>query len=303
MDRLDSMALFARIVESGSFAQAARDLGMARSTATEAIKALERAAGVRLLARTTRHVAPTPEGAEFHARARAILAEVDEAWAAFGAGEVRGHLRVDAPGLLTRSFLVPRLGGLLARHPALTVGFGQSDRLVDLVREGIDCVLRAGPLQDSTLRARRLGVLPEITCASPGYLAAHGTPAGIDDLAGHLAVGFVSSRTGEVLPLEFLRAGRVEARRVPARVTTDNSDTAHALALQGLGLIQAPAYRFAADLAAGRLVEVLAATPPEPLPIHALYPGERALSRRLDVFLDWVAGIFAEGPEGHRPGP
>ncbi|WP_375691932.1 LysR family transcriptional regulator [Pseudooceanicola sp. LIPI14-2-Ac024] len=294
MDRLTAMELFARIVEGGTFAGAARDLGIARSTATLAITELEADLGTRLLARTTRHVSPTPEGAAFYHRARALLADVEETWAGFD-GTPRGHLRINAPGLLTRTFLVPALPGFLARYPDITVSFGQTERLVDLVREGVDCVLRAGTPEDSSLMMRRLGTMAEVTCASPAYLARHGTPRGTDDLDGHLCVGFVSSRTGEVMPLEFRDGDRLVTRQMPARVSTDNADTAADLALQGFGLIQAPRYRFASALASGALVEVLADTPPDPTPLNALYPGSRHLSRRLDVFLDWVGGIFDTG--------
>ncbi|NIZ08731.1 LysR substrate-binding domain-containing protein, partial [Pseudooceanicola sp. HF7] len=207
MDRLDRLELFTRIVEGGSFARAARDLNVARSTATNAINLLEQEAGVRLLARTTRQVATTPEGAEFYRRARAILAEVEDTFGTFAKGSPTGHLRIDASGLLTRTFLVPHLPAFLDRFPGLTISFSQSDRFVDIVRDGVDCALRAGHPQDSSLRMRKLGELPEITCASPAYLVRHGTPRDCDDLENHRMIGFLSSRTGEVLPLEFTRDG------------------------------------------------------------------------------------------------
>lgn len=294
MDRLHSLQLFTRIVEGGSFAGAADALGMARSTASEAMKRLEADLGTRLLARTTRHVAPTPEGEEFYHRARAILGEVEDAFDTFRDSAPRGPLRIDAPGILTRSFLVPHLPEFLSRYPDITLQFGQTDRLVDLVREGVDCALRAGEPQDSGLIRRHLCALPEITCASPDYLARHGTPRNIDDLEGHRVVGFLSSRTGQAMPLEFVRNGAVETRTLPATVTADNSDTVAALAMMGLGLVQAPGYRFREALAQGTLVEVLADTPPVPLSINALYPQNRQVPRRLRVFLDWVGEIFAK---------
>ncbi|WP_172329140.1 LysR family transcriptional regulator [Mangrovicoccus sp. HB161399] len=305
MDRLDRLELFARIVEGGSFARAARELQVARSTATHAINQLEREAGVRLLARTTRHVTPTPEGTEFHRRARAILAEVEDTFGQFAGPGASGHLRIEAPGLLTRTFLVPRLPEFLGRFPGLTISFTQSDRYVDIVREGVDCALRAGHPEDSSLHMRRLGELPEITCASPAYLARHGTPRSVDDLDGHRMVGFVSSRSGAVIPLEFRTGGTTVTRRIPAPVSTDNTDTAAAMAREGLGLIQAPRYRFAEDLAAGTLVEVLAGTPPEPLPLNAIHAGQRMLPRRLEVFLDWAREIFSDAGQilGQSPAP
>ncbi|MBI1172446.1 LysR family transcriptional regulator [bacterium] len=294
MDRLDRLKLFTRIVEGGSFARAARDLDIARSSATNAVALLEQETGVRLLARTTRHVSTTPEGAEFYRRARAILSEVEDTFDTFSTGSPRGHLRIDASGLLTRTFLVPHLPAFLARYPGLTIAFSQSDRFVDIIRDGVDCALRSGQPEDSSLYMRRLGALPEITCASPDYLARHGTPRDQDDLDGHRMVGFLSSRTGDVMPLEFTRGGTVHYRRLPWVVSTDNSDTAAALARQGLGLIQAPRYRFGPDLASGALVEVLETSPPQPLPLNAIHAGDRTVPRRLAVFLDWVKDLFAD---------
>lgn len=294
MDRLDRMRLFARVVERGSFSAAASDLGLGRSTATEAIKQLEADLGARLLERTTRHVRPTLDGGVYYERCLAILADVDEADNALRDGQPRGLLRIDAHPLLTRTFLLPELPAFLARHPGLDLHIGQGDRLVDLVREGYDCVIRAGGLANSGMIMRRLTTISEITCASPDYIDRHGMPASPNDLAGHLCVGFVSSRTGEVMPLEFLEDGRIRNIALPSRVTVNNSDTMTDLARLGFGLIQAPRYRLRPDIAAGRLVEVLPDYPPSPTPLSALYPQNRHPTARLKVFLDWVSAIFAK---------
>lgn len=289
MDRLDSMRLFCRLVERRSFTAAAADLGVPRSTASEALRELETRLGVRLLDRTTRHVAPTLDGEDYYRRCIAILAELDEAEGALRDAQPRGLLRIDAHPLMTRTFLLPHLPGFLARYPLVDMQFGQGDRLVDLVREGVDCVIRAGEPDDSGLIRRRLGTLQEVTVASPDYLARHGVPASPGALGGHVMVGFVSSRTGEALPLEFVVDGERRLVTLPSRVKANNSDTSAELARMGLGLVQAPRYRFAEDLAAGRLVEVLADTPPSPTPLYALYPQNRQLALRLRVFLDWLA--------------
>lgn len=294
MDRLDRMQLFIRVVERRSFAAAASDLGLARSTATEAIKQLEQDLGVRLLERTTRHVAPTLDGTAFYRRCVAILAEVDEAENVFRDTQPRGLLRIDAHSLLTRTFLLPRLDEFLGRYPLLDLQIGQGDRLVDLVREGIDCVIRAGEIADSGLIMRRLGMINEITCASPAYLASHGVPGAPDAMEGHRAVGFISSRSGQIMPLEFTVGGNVCFVNLPCRLTVNNSDTMTDLARRGFGLIQAPRYRLQRDLDEGTLVEVLADFPPPPTPLSALYPQNRQLSPRVRVFLDWVAKLFSE---------
>lgn len=288
------MRLFVRVVERGSFTAAAADLGLPRSTATEALKTLETHLGARLLDRTTRHVAPTLDGQDYYRRCLTILDELHEAENAFRGAQPRGLLRVDAHVLLTRTFLLPRLPEFLERYPLIDLHLGQGDRLVDLVREGVDCVIRSGEPSDSGMILRRLGIMAEITVASPDYLARHGTPESPDHLDGHRMVGFLSSRTGEVLPLEFSVGTALREVRLPSRITVNNSDTMAELARMGFGLVQAPRYRFADDLAAGRLVEVLADTPPSPTPLCALYPQNRQLASRLRVFLDWVAAVFKD---------
>lgn len=287
------MRLFVRVVERGSFTAAAADLRLPRSTATEAIKQLEAQLGVRLLERTTRQVKPTLDGQGYYERCRFILAEVEDAETNLRGAEPRGLLRVSAHPLLTRTFLAPNLPEFLCRYPLIDLQLGQGDRLVDLVREGVDCVIRAGEPEDSGMVMRRLATIPEITCASPAYLERYGTPRSPAELEGHRAVGFLSSRTGGILPFEFTDGSGIRHVNLPARVVADNSDTLHDLALLGLGLIQAPRYRFERDLAEGRLVEVLKDYPPTPTPLSALYPQNRQLARRVRVFLEWASDIFA----------
>ncbi len=287
MDRLVALTLFVRIVDRGSFSAAAADLSISRPAATAAIKDLERRLGTRLLQRSTRHVKATLEGEAYHRRCVAILADLEDADRG-ASGEVAGLLRVDVIGHLARTVLLPELPAFLARHPALTVHLGEGERLVDLVREGVDCVVRAGQLADSGMTVRRLGFMEEITVASPGYLALHGVPASPDDLNGHVMVGFVSSRTGQPLPLEFTRKSEVVEIALPARVLVGAADTSAAAARLGFGIVQAPRYRFADDLASGALVEVLADFPPTPTPVSVLYPSNRQLSPRVRVFMDWL---------------
>ncbi|MCA8932044.1 MAG: LysR family transcriptional regulator [Rhodospirillaceae bacterium] len=293
MDRLDSMRLLVRVIDRRSFAAAAADLGVPRSTATEGIRRLEARLGARLLDRTTRHVAPTPDGEAYCRRCLAILAEVEEAEGALRGAEPAGLLRIDAHGTLTRSFLLPHLPAFLARYPQIALQIGQGDRLVDLVREGVDCVIRAGEPGDTSMIRRPLGAIREATVASPAYLARHGVPATPDDLAGHEMVGFVSSRTGAVMPLEFTDADGVREITLASRVTVNEAETLVGLARLGFGLIQAPRYRFADDFARSTLVEVLADHPPTPTPLAAYWPQNRQLAARVRVFVDWVAGIFA----------
>ena len=291
MDQLDSMRLLVRVVERQSFSAAASDLGLPRSSATTAIKQLEQRLGARLLQRTTRHVAPTPEGEIYYRRCKAILAEVEDAEAALTTREVRGLLRIEVHGPMARAYILPELPAFLERHPALTLFIGEGDRYVDLVREGFDCVIRAGEIADSEMIVRKLGVAREGTFASPAYLARRGTPKTLDDLSDHEMIGFASSRTGQVLPLDFTVGNTLRTVTLPSRITVTNSESYGALARLGFGLMQAPRHRYEDDLAKGTLVEVLPEHPPSPLPVSVLYPKSRQLSPRVRAFIDWLVEI------------
>ena len=294
MDRLATLNLFVRIVDRGSFSAAAADCGISRPVATSAIKALEQRLGTRLLQRSTRHVQPTIEGEAYYGRCIAILADIEDADRS-ASGSVAGVVRVDVAGYLARTVLLPALPDLLKRHPALRVHLGEGERFVDLVREGVDCVVRAGELTDSDMVVRRLGMLEETTVASPSYLAAHGTPDSPDDLRGHYMIGFVSSRTGQPLPLEFTRDGQVIEVALPTRVLVGGADTSAAAARLGLGLAQAPRCRFLDDLASGALVEVLPEFSPTPTPLFVLYPSNRQLSPRVRTIVDWLVETVKPG--------
>ena len=293
MDRFDAMRVFTRIVERRSFTLAAADLGLPRSTVTETVQQLEARLGVRLLQRTTRHVTPTLDGEAYHRRCLAIIADVEDAEAAFGDARPRGLLRVDVHGTLARHFVLPSLPAFLAKYPELELHLGEGDRLVDLVREGIDCVLRVGDLQDSAMVARRVAVLEEVTCASPDYLERFGVPATPDDLDGHRMIGFVSSATGGFFPLGFKIDGVVRRITLPTTVSVVGAETNVVAAKLGLGLIQVPRYHVEADLRAGSLVAVLQDFPSDPMPVSLLYPHSRQLSPRVRVFIDWLTAIFA----------
>ncbi|GBQ25437.1 LysR family transcriptional regulator [Acetobacter estunensis NRIC 0472] len=291
MDRLATLDLFVRIVDRSSFSAAAADCGVSRPVATAAIKALEQRLDTRLLHRSTRHVRPTEEGAAYYRRCVAILADIEDADRSVS-GAVAGLLRADVIGRLARMILLPALPDFLVRHPALTVHLGEGERFVDLVREGVDCVVRTGSLPDSGMIARSLGVMEEVTVASPAYLARHGTPVSPDDLEGHQMIGFVSSRTGQPVALEFTRGEEAIEVSLPARLLVGGVDTYAEAARLGFGLVQVPRYGFEDDLAKGTLIEVLPDFPPTPTPVSVLYPSNRQLSPRVRMFVDWLVEII-----------
>ena len=297
MDRIDAMRLFVRVVDRRSFTLAAQDLNVPRSTATEVVKHLETRLGVRLLQRTTRHVAPTLDGDAYYRHCVKVVADIEEGEAAFSGAKPKGVLHIDVHGTLARHFVLPGLPRFLATYPDLRLFIGEGDRLVDLVKEGIDCVLRVGELANSNMVARRVAMLEEGTFMSPAYIERHGEPRTLDDLERHRMVGFVSSATGQVIPLEFIVGGTLRNLTPPVVVSVTAAETMVAAAKLGLGLIQVPRYHVVADLEAGRLVEVLQEFRPSPTPVSLLYPHGPQLSPRVRVFIDWLVQEFAAQPK------
>ena len=292
MDRFQEMQAFVRIAERQSFTQASEDLQIPRATVTTLIKRMEERIGTRLLERTTRTVRLTQDGEAYYRRCVRLLADREEAEGSFRNEAPKGLLRVNLQGTLARHFVGPALPGFLARYPELQLHIGEDDRLVDLVREGVDCVLRAGTLQDSSMVGRRVALLPQVTVASPDYLAKYGEPDSMEALASHRAVNYISSGTGKVVPLEFTVDGRVTTVDLPATVSVTGTDLYTGSSVAGLGLVQVPRYRVAAELADGRLKVLMADFAPPPMPVSVLYSQNRQLSSRVRVFTQWMRDIF-----------
>lgn len=257
MDRIETMRLYVRIVERASFAQAARDLMIPRPTASHAIQKLEADLGVRLLERTTRTVRPTLDGKIYHKNCVQLLAELDEMENAFRNPEPRGQLRVDLQGTIARFFIVPALPAFMARYPQISLKLSEGDRMVDLIEEGVDCVVRAGELSDSTLVGRRINAFEQGTFASPDYLKRFGTPKTLDELKGHRMVGYAASATGQPYPLEFETKGGLREVALEHDIVVQGAEIYTASALAGLGLIQVPRYRVLEQVTAGLLSRCL----------------------------------------------
>ena len=300
MDRFEVMRLFARIVERENFSDAARDLQIPRASVTRAIQQLESQLGVRLLERTTRAVRPTPDGVFYYNRCIQLLADVDEVESAFRLTEPTGPLRADLQGTLARFFVIPALPDFVQRYPNITLHLSEGDRMVDLIAEGIDCVVRAGDLPHSSLVGRQVAASEQLTLASPAYLERHGVPESLDDLSGHRMVGYAASSTGQAYALDFVCAGEVREIALTYDICVRGAEIYTASAMAGLGLIQVPRYRVERELAAGELVPVLQAYPPPRMPVSVLYPDRRHLPARVRVFADWLAGIFQDAQASRR---
>lgn len=292
MDRFEAMRVFTRVVERRSFTLAADDLGLPRSTVTDAVKTLEARLGVRLLERTTRTVRPTLDGEAHYRRCLALIADLEDAEGAFGGAKPKGLLRLEVQGTLARHFLVPSLPKFFEEYPDIEISMSETERWVDLIREGVDCVLRFGQLPDSDMIAREIVVLERLTCATPDYFARHGTPADLGALDGHRMIGLRSLTTGRVRPLEFVVGDSVQEIMLPTIMSVTGTESYLATAQLGLGLVQMPYFHAEKDLAQGTLVQVLPAWPPRPVPVSLLYPRNRQLSPRVRVFLDWAMRLF-----------
>jgi LysR family transcriptional regulator for bpeEF and oprC len=296
MDRFDTMRVFTRIVELGSFTKAAADLGLPRATVTLAVQQLEARLGVRLLHRTTREVNATSEGQLFYQRCTRVLAEVEDAEAelAQGGGKPRGTIRVHMVGAMAAHVVIPALPEFHERYPRVDVEIGTGDRAVDLAREGVDCALRAGIVDTPHLVVRRLTPMPQLTFASTGYLARRGEPRSIEALDRHWAVNYLERSTGKPYPLDFVVRGELKEVSMSGPLTVTDSEAYYAGCLAHFGLIQVPAYRFVEHVADGRLREVLSNARPPPLPLALVHPYQGKLPPRVRVFMDWLAALCAK---------
>ncbi|ABA49049.1 LysR family transcriptional regulator [Burkholderia pseudomallei] len=294
MDRIDLFRVFARVVECANFTRAADTLGMPRSSVSAAIQELEGRVGARLLHRTTRKVTPTQDGAALYERCLRLIADVEETENLFRHSIVgpSGTLRVDMPGRIGRLIVAPALPEFLERYPQISVELGVTDRAVNLIEERVDCVLRVGTLSDSGLVARAIGDLPLINVASPAYLARHGVPRTPADLERHRLVNYASPSNGRVAPWEWVEGDEVKRVALRARVTVNSAEAYIACCLAGLGPIQIPAYDVNAHLRAGELVEVLPDHRAAPMPMTLLYPHRQHLSRRFQVFAEWLDALL-----------
>lgn len=300
MDKLKAMQTFVRIVEANSYTKAAETLDLPRAALTATINKLEAFLGTRLLHRTTRRLSLTPDGADYFKKCLDILEAVEDAESTFRGQNLqrpRGKLRVDLPGAVGRHLVMPRIADFTRAYPEIELMVSMTERVVDLTQEGLDCALRVGELQDSSLVGRRLGSMGFLTCASPWYLAQHGAPHTLDDLPGHRGVLHFSGRTGRVFDWDFMVAGRAVIVPIRGAIAVNEPDAYISCALQGMGLIQAARYQVRDHLASGALVEVLAATPPAPMPISLLYPQGRMASPRLGVFAAWLAELLRSDPD------
>ena len=302
MNKLALLRTFVRVTEVNSFTLAAESLGLPRSTVSEQIRALERLLGTRLFNRTTRRMQATQDGALLYARSKDLLSGMDEIESLFRAddAELAGRLRVDLPTMMARRVIIPALPAFLARFPRLEVEISCTDRQVDLLREGFDCVMRIGALSDLDVVARAIGQLSMCNCASPDYLARHGVPSRLEDLAGHQLVHYVRNLGARSPGFEYERDGELHYQAMAGVVTVNNAEAYSAACLAGLGLIQVPAVGVSEHLAQGNLVTVLHPWQARAMPVSLLYARQQHVPRRVQAFMNWLTMLLASQVDPSR---
>ena len=294
MDRLDALKVFVRVAELGSFTRAAESLSLQKGAASAAVQQLEASLGARLFQRTTRRVSLTQDGRTCYERAKDLLSDADELASLFRQAPHRlaGKLRVDMSSGLAQQYVLPHLPEFTREHPELEFEVSATDRFVDVVREGFDCVLRVGKVTDTSLVARLLGHAALLTCASPAYLARFGTPRTLQDLEAHRLVHYVSSFGTRPDGWEYFDGTGYRTLPMAGSVTVNNAGTYHAACVAGYGLIQVPAFGVVRSLAEGTLVEVMKDHHAEPMPVTLLHAHRRHVPLRVRSFMDWLAALL-----------
>lgn len=294
MNKLELLRTFVRVTELSSFTQAGERLGLPRSTVSEHVQALEELLGAHLLQRTTRKVQATQDGLVLYERSKDLLAHMEELEGLFRQDEAQlaGRIRVDMPNVMARDLILPRLPDFMHAHPLIELEISTTDRQVDLLAEGFDCVLRVGAQPDQSVVARWLCSLPMLNCVSATYLQRFGTPHTLADLASHHLVHYVRPLGSRSAGFEYLQGNKVQRLPMAGRVTVNSTDAYKSACLGGFGIIQVPALGLGAELASGELVAVLPDYPAPPLDVSLLYAGQRHLPLRVRVFMDWLAGVL-----------
>ena len=296
MNKLELLRTFVRVTELSSFTQAGESLGLPRSTVSEHVQALETLLGARLLQRTTRTVQATQDGRVLYERSKDLLAHMEELEGLFRQDEAQlaGRIRVDMPNAMARGVVMPQLPSFMARHPLVEMEISSSDRQVDVIAEGFDCVVRVGAQPDQSVVARKVCSMPMVNCVSPAYLQRYGVPATLADLAQHQLVHYVRPLGARSAGFEYLQGNKVQRVAMAGRVTVSSTDAYQAACLGGLGIIQVPLLGVRDLLASGELVSVLADYLAPPLDFSMLYAGQRHLPLRVRVFMEWLAATLQD---------
>ena len=287
---LNDLRIFCRVAELASFTKAAEHLNMAKGRVSTVVQLLEAEVGSRLLQRTTRSVRLTPDGEMFLNRCKQLLVESDQLQGMFrpNAGDLRGKVRIDMPGLFAQELVLPKLPELLSAHPQLDLGVSINDRRVDIVREGVDCVIRIGPLPDSDLVARPIGMMKMCNLASPAYIRQYGEPLSLGDLSLHRIIHYASNLRNEDAGLRYTHDGAVRVIPMRSALAVNSGTFLQSACLKGLGIMQMSVPTCQRLIDGGELVEVLPEFTPPALQVSLLLPHRRHIAPRVEAVLNWI---------------
>ena len=298
MNLIENIQIFTRVAEMSSFTQAAEALNLPKASVSNAVQQLESKLETRLLHRTTRKVQLTQDGVAFYERSKDLIADADELQSMFQmphASSLRGRVRIDMSSGFMRLVVMPQLPGLIQVHPNLSVEISSTERIVDLVSEGFDCVLRTGKMHDTSLIARPVGQLRQINCATPAYMAAHEPLNNLADLAQHQLVHFANTLGAKSMGFEYVDVdGNNQSLAMKGAVTVNSADVYLSACLAGMGMIQAPYFCVKDYLKQGIMVQVLPQFNAAPMPVTLLYANRRNLSKRVRVVMDWLVQIVQD---------
>lgn len=296
MNHAERLRAFIRVAELGTFTAAAAALRMPKANVSVAVQALESELGVQLFHRTTRHVRLTADGHVALERAHQLLASLEDWEQMFrtDGATVRGRLRVDMPATIARDVVIPGLPKFLERYPQVSVELSSTDRLVDVIGEGFDCVLRVGARVDSSMIARSVGQYSMINCVGRAYVAKYGKPKTLGDLSDHQLIHYTANFGERPGGFEYAdpKTGREQVASMKGVLTVNSVASYLAAAIAGFGIVQIPEVGAREHLRTGELIEVLREWRPAPMPVTLLYPHRRHLSTRVRVFMDWVTALL-----------
>lgn len=298
MDKLKAMEAFVRVVDTGGFTRAAEVMQAPKATVSTLIQDLESQLGVRLLHRTTRKVTVTADGAAYYERCLRILDDLREADDSVSSrqGDPNGRLRVDVFTGMASYLLASGLPDFLARHPKIRLEMGCGDRPVNMVSEGIDCVIRAGEITDPSLIARRIGSMWFVTCASPTYLAQYGAPNHPHDLSKHALINYFLHGSGRAVPWDFTKDGERLELTLDGPLAVNDSNVYEDACLAGVGIGRVPSFSYQRYCQQGLLQPVLSGWASDPVPVYVVYASKRHLSTKVQAFVEWAAEFFENAP-------
>jgi LysR family transcriptional regulator for bpeEF and oprC len=298
MNKLLAMEIFVHVVDAGGFTRAAEQLQIPKATVSTLLQKLEATLGAKLLNRTTRQISVTADGAAYYERCLRILAEVRDSEEALSSSRsaASGRLRVEVPSWLGTQIIVPALPDFCVQYPDVQLEMGCSDRSVDLIEEGVDCALRGGNLADSSLIARRVGLLRFAAAASPDYLARHGVPQHPEQLRQQQCINYFSARNGKIRAWHFQRGDEQVQMDLPGRFAVNNSEAYLHAGLAGLGVMHSSHFMLQPYLDSGRLQLLLPDWISPQIPLHIIYPHNRHLSAKVRAFVEWIARLLMAMP-------